>query len=116
MSSLTPSNGLKNQAAFERLLAERFPAIAAAMDDIERGLLHVEMAVLARATCEAIDQGDTRTVCSHFNFIDELFACCAPDPENAIYVSYLENVFLSAQKIIAVSSLANCSLTACRMP
>jgi hypothetical protein len=31
---------------------------------------------------------------AHFAFVDELFSNAAPDLENAIYVSYLENVFI----------------------
>jgi hypothetical protein len=86
--------GLKNQEDFERLLAERFPEIAADIDDAERDLLHLEMAVFARATCKAIESGDLKQVQEHLQFADELLSDCGPDLENAIYVSYLENVFL----------------------
>ena len=55
MAELIRASGLKDRDEFERLLAERFPAIAAEIDDVERGLLHLEMAVLARATCRAVD-------------------------------------------------------------
>ena len=44
-------SSLHGQAAFEKQLAARFPAIAAEIDDHERDLLHLEMAVLARTTC-----------------------------------------------------------------
>ena len=52
------------------LLAERFPDVAAAIDDCSRGLLHLEMATLRRATQAAIDAGDRDTVRQHFQFID----------------------------------------------
>lgn len=77
---------------FEELLARRFPRISAQIDEIERGLLHLEMAAFARATCAAIDNGDLQEVTAHLAFVDELFQDA--DLENAIYVSYLENVFV----------------------
>jgi len=76
------------------LLAKRFPEIDREIHEDHRGLLHLEMAAFARATCAAIETGDHTTVAAHLSFIDELFADAAPDLENAIYVSYLENVFL----------------------
>lgn len=85
-------------AKFERLLAERFPEVAARIDDIERGILHLEMEVLARATLQAIDAGDVPQFQSHLNFIDELLSSSgAGELENAIYVSYLESVFLGQE-------------------
>ena len=86
--------GLSDQRSFEQQLAARFPAIAAEMGDHERGLLHLEMAVLARATCRAIENGCADEVRAHFSFVDELFSNAAPALENAVSVSYLENVFI----------------------
>lgn len=97
MGEVIRTNGLKDRGGFERLLAERFPVIAAEIDDVERGLLHLEMAVLARATCRAIDIGDLHQVQAHIDFVDELLSDAGPDLENAIYVSYLENVFLGSK-------------------
>jgi hypothetical protein len=88
---------MKDQRDFERLLAERFPAIAADIDDVERGLLHLEMGLLARATCRAIDSANLQEVQAHLDFVDELFSDAASDLENAVYVSYLENVFLGSE-------------------
>ena len=86
--------GLSDQRSFEQQLAARFPAIAAEVDDHERGLLHGEMAVLTRATCCAIENGCGDEVRAHFAFVDEMFSNAAPDLENAIYMSYLENVLI----------------------
>ena len=55
------------------------------------------MAVLARATCRAVDIGDSHQVEAHIGFVDELLSDAGPDLENAICVSYLENVFLGAK-------------------
>lgn len=97
MGDLIPYSGGTDRTRFERLLAQRFPAIAAEIDESERGLLHMEMAAFARGTCAAIDRGDSEEVEAHLGFIDELFCNALPDLENAIYVSYLENVFLRSQ-------------------
>jgi hypothetical protein len=83
---------------FITLLADRFPGIAANIDDCSKGLLHLEMAALARATQSAIDGQDTSSVCAHFQFIDEVFRNAAPDVENAVYVSYLENLHFDGRK------------------
>jgi hypothetical protein len=77
---------------FIALLTGRFPEVAAAIDDCQRGLLHLEMAALARATQAAIDGHDRETVRRHFQFIDEVFRQAAPDVENAVNVSYLEHL------------------------
>ena len=91
------TNEVKDRRTFERLLAQRFPAIAAEIGDLERGLLHLEMAVLARATRRTLDLGDTEETQAHLCFVDELWSNAGPDLLNAIYVSYLENVFLGSE-------------------
>ncbi|MGJ5820107.1 DUF7674 family protein [Paludibaculum fermentans] len=97
MGDLVPYQGNDGRSQFERLLELRFPAIAAEIDDCERGLLHSEMAVFARGTCAAIEGGDFEQMQAHLDFVDELFGSAAPDLENAICVSYLENVFLGSE-------------------
>jgi hypothetical protein len=79
-------------------LAERFPEVAAAIDDCSEGLLHLEMATFARATQAAIDAQDRETVRRHFQFIDEVFRQAAPEVENAVNVSYLENLRFDGRK------------------
>jgi hypothetical protein len=97
MAELIRAGGFKDRSDFERLLAERFPAIAAEIDDVEHGLLHLEMAVLARATCRAVEVSDSHQVQAHIRFVDELLSDAGPDLENAVYVSYLQNVFLGSE-------------------
>jgi hypothetical protein len=94
MSDFVLQDGAADRRRFEELLANRFPEIAGQINEVERGLLHLEMAAFARATCAVIDRGEFHVVAVHLAFIDELFRDAAPDLENAIYVSYLENVFL----------------------
>jgi hypothetical protein len=77
---------------FVTLLKERYPAIAADIDDCARGLLHLEMGTLARATQAAISDEDKAAVRGYFAFIADVFRLATPDVKNAIYVSFLENL------------------------
>lgn len=97
MGDLVPYEGNDGRSQFERLLDLRFPAIAAEISDCERGLLQCEMAVFARGTRAAIERGDFEQTQAHLDFVDELFGSAPPDLENAIYVSYLESVFLGPE-------------------
>jgi hypothetical protein len=85
-------SGNIDHSRFIAMLMERFPEIAAQIDDCSKGLLHCEMGTVARATQEAIDRHDKETIQAHFQFIDEVFRDAAPDVENAVFVSYLENL------------------------
>jgi len=83
---------------FIALLKARFPEVVAMIDDCSEGLLHLEMGTFARATQHAIDHQDKPTVRAHFQFIDEVFRDAAPDVQNAVYVSYLENLRFDGRK------------------
>jgi hypothetical protein len=91
---------------FERRLSARFPEVAAQIDDFERDSLHLEMAVFARATSTAISLGDFPQVRAHLCFVDELFSAAGSGLENAIYVSYLENIFLGSEDARVASARA----------
>ena len=80
------------------MLRDRLPEVAADIDDISEGLLHLEMATLARATQAAIDAQDRDTIRRHFEFVDVVFRDAAPDVENAVNVSYLENLRFEGRK------------------
>jgi hypothetical protein len=94
MTNIVVKAGLIDQFAFERLLISLLPDVAAEIDDEDRSLLQMEMSALARASCCAIENGDENSIRRHFEFIDSVLSNAAPDVENAIHVSYLENVFL----------------------
>jgi hypothetical protein len=64
----------------------------------------IEMAVFARATCKAVDLGDLPEAQSHIDFVDELLSDAGPELVNAVYVSYLEDVFLASQGAHYVSA------------
>jgi hypothetical protein len=75
---------------FVALLTERFPEVAADIDECARELLHLEMGTLARATQAAISKEDIPAVKQHFAFIGEVFRLATPEVKNAVFVSYLE--------------------------
>ena len=56
------------------------------------------MATFSRETQAAIDARDNETVKRHFRFINEVFRDAAPDVENAVNVSYLENLRFDGRK------------------
>jgi hypothetical protein len=87
-----------DQPRFRLLLSERFPDVAASIDDSSRGLLHLEMGALARATQVAIDNQDKATVVRHFEFVDDVFQNATADVENAVNVSYLEHLQFEGRK------------------
>jgi hypothetical protein len=74
-------------------LLKRFPLLAPMQDRHVTGLLHCEMGWFSHATGDAIDIREFRLVRAHFEFIDEALSCGSDALENAILVSYLENVF-----------------------
>ena len=62
------------------------------------------MATRARATQSAIDSQDEATVREHFQFVDELFRNAAADVENAVNVSYLENLRFEGRRARATNA------------
>ena len=98
MIAPVPATGLVDHAEFLRRLKARFPQVFDEIDDSDRGLLHLEMATLARATSAAISARESAHATDHFAFVDDLLAQADPSVENAIYVSYLENVFLGESR------------------
>src|SRR5687767_13531855 len=104
MTVVVPSTNVVDRTEFVRRLGERFPNIAAQIDDIDRGLLHPEMAVFARATVAAIEAGNASLVADFLTFADEILGSADTAVENAIYVSYLENVFLGETRQIYLNA------------
>jgi hypothetical protein len=81
-----------DHARFVALLTERYPAVAADIDECARGLLHLEMHALARAAQVAISDEDKAAVRGYFAFIGEVFRLATPDVKNAVFVSFLEHL------------------------
>jgi hypothetical protein len=78
---------------FVARLLRRFPELDGRQDASVKGLLHCEMGWFSHQTDAAIESGNFRLVRIHFEFIDEVLANASDELENAIMVSYLENVF-----------------------
>ncbi len=81
-----------DREAFIVMLNERYPAVAADIDECARGLPHLEMGTLARAVQVAISDEDTAAIKEHFRFIGEIYHRATPEVKNAIHVSYLEHL------------------------
>ena len=78
--------------AFVAMLAERYPDVAADIDECMAGLLHLEMGQLAKAAQAAISDEDPTAVREHFRFIDEVYRRATPEVKNAVHVSYMERL------------------------
>src|SRR3954465_531964 len=84
--------GEVDRDAFVAMLAERYPAVAADIDESMRGLLHMEMGQLAKAAQAAISAEDAAAVREHFRFLDEVYRRATREVRNAVHVSYLERL------------------------
>jgi len=79
---------------FIRELQREFPNAFAAISKYESGNLHCEVGTLRRLTEEAIDAGNAWLAEQHFRFIERLLRDADPDLENALEISYLEDLAL----------------------
>ena len=105
--SVVPSTSTINHAAFDRLVMSELPEVAAELDTEDRALLHVEMAAVARATSRAIEAGETPTITRHFALMEKVLSSAASDVENAVHVSYLENIFLGEERAAFLAARRN---------
>jgi hypothetical protein len=87
------SLGTINHLEFLELLTGEFPELTHQIRDKD-GLLHLEVAAFRRATEDAMDAGNLWTVEKHFRFVARVLADASPDVENALSVSYLEDLAL----------------------
>jgi hypothetical protein len=99
MTTAWTPGGLINREEFLRRLTDRFPGVAAGIDDIDQGLLHLEMSAFARVTADAIDGRDRAQAMKFLEFAEEILAAADAAVENAIHVSYLENIFLGDEPL-----------------
>jgi hypothetical protein len=89
----TLQTALWGREAFLAELFRRFPVLEACQDPHVTGLLHCEMGWFSHKTNDAIKAGNFRLVRQHFEFVEHALAQASDELENAITVSYLENVF-----------------------
>lgn len=78
--------------AFMKTLSERFPVVHSAIDEIDDGLLHCEVAVLRRSAEKAMDEGHLWKAEQFFRFIEEILPGADEALENAVEISFIEDV------------------------
>ena len=79
---------------FLRMLAVEFPELVDEVRDEGAGLLHLEAAALRRATERAMDAGQLWATEKHFRFVERVMRDAGSEVENALSVSYLEDLAL----------------------
>jgi len=84
---------VSGKSRFAGYLAIHFPEVAAAIDDMDFGVLHLEVGALKRASREAILARDWPLVSRHFAFVDSVLESASTELHDAIGVSYLGNLF-----------------------
>ena len=92
MAGMSSIGGTIDRDKFIAMLQEQWPDVFADIDDCSTGLLHLEMATLARAAQAAISTEDMQLVKKHFRFIDDVYRQSTAEVTNAVNVSYLENL------------------------
>lgn len=75
---------------FACYLALYLPDVAADIDEEDFGIIHLEIAVLAKSTREAIDRKDWVTVQRNFAFIADMLEKAGKELQDAIHISYFE--------------------------
>jgi len=83
-----------NRDAFIDAVRSQFPEVAATWDDIDDGLLHLEVAAFRRCVETAMDDGRLWDVERYCQFIASSFANADDALDNAIGVSFVEDFAL----------------------
>lgn len=94
-----------DRESFVHSIKSQFPEVAATIDEIDDGLLHLEVAAFRRYVENAMDGGRFWDVERHCCFIAESFANADDALDNAIGVSFIEDFALgeiTEQRLIAV--------------
>ena len=79
---------------FLDLLEAEFPDVAGEIRAEGDDLLHLDTATFRRATERAMDAGQFWAAEQHFRFVERVLRDAAPDVENALAVSYIEDLAL----------------------
>jgi hypothetical protein len=83
-----------NRDAFISAIRSLFPEVAATWDDIDDGLLHLEVAAFRRCVENAMDNGRLWDVGRYCRFIADSFENADDALDNAIGVSFIEDFAL----------------------
>ncbi len=92
LAFLKPS-AVAGTSRFADYLAIYFPEVATSTDEVDSGVLHLEVAALKQATRDAILKRDWSGVRRHFDFVDWILETAETDLHDAIGVSYLVSLF-----------------------
>ena len=76
---------------FVQLALTEFPHLSEEFAEHE-GLLHLRMAAISHYAQDAIDNNEIGVLQKCYRFLDEVMKSATPEVENAIYVSFLENL------------------------
>jgi hypothetical protein len=85
---------MKTREEFLAALRAEFPEAHAAIDDIDEGLLHLEVAAFRRTVEDACKSGRAWYVEKAMRFVEKALADAGPELENALAVSFIEDFAL----------------------
>jgi hypothetical protein len=83
-----------DHARFLDLLSAEFPEVIEAFTRYEKGLLHCEMGAFRRVAEQAMDTGRLWQAEKYFRFIERVLKEATPEVENAVEISFLEDLAL----------------------
>jgi len=83
-----------NRESFISAIIAQFPEVAATFDEIDNGLLHLEVAAFRRCVEDAIDNGRLWDVERYTRFIADSLTNADDALNNAIGVSFIEDFAL----------------------
>ncbi len=84
---------LGKTSLFADYVCTHFPEVAMRMDEMDFGVLHLEVGALKLVTRDAILRRDWPTVRTHFDLVDSVLETADSALHDAIGVSYLGNLF-----------------------
>jgi hypothetical protein len=79
------------QAKFEKLVLAEFPQLQQEFTEAE-GLIHLQMGSFSRFAQAAMERNDLDTLRRCYHLVAEIMNTAPSELENAIYVSFLENL------------------------
>jgi hypothetical protein len=83
-----------DRSRFLALLGERFPDVVEMLDEIDDGLIHLEVAAFRRCVETAMDTGGLWDVERYLTFVAEIFPLADSYLRNALEVSFIEDFAL----------------------
>ena len=88
-----------NRETFLKELEAQFPDAYTKIDDIDQGLLHLEMSAFRRWVESELASGGAWNCEKAFKFIETCLKHAGPELENAIEISFIEDLALGEHDI-----------------